>query len=341
MKPKLFIRFAVGLFLCLSIMSCKDKKPGLAPLSGTANEILVVMNKTQWDGAPGDTVKQWFGQQQLGLPQPEPVFNIINLPQDFFDKSFKAYRSILNVNISPDIDSAKIYFKDSPWAATQKYFQIDAPDDAAFFRIFDANKQAMLDVFLKSEQDRLVDFYKKNPDSKIYNFFKDNYHLYLSFPAEYIINKESKDFVWISRETGKDSKGFIFIQRPYKDIAQFQYQAIMDTVMSELQRNIPGPLPGSYMTLDTVTPMISQTYNYDEDHYAVLMRGLWTVTNDFMAGPFVLNVVLDQRNNRVLYMMGYVYAPDDKKRNKMRQVEAILFTADLDYKEPAEGKSGK
>ncbi len=26
-------------------------------------------------------------------------------------------------------------------------------------------------------------------------------------------------------------------------------------------------------------------------------------------------------------MMGYVYAPDDKKRNMVRQVEAIVFSA--------------
>ena len=41
----------------------------------------------------------------------------------------------------------------------------------------------------------------------------------------------------------------------------------------------------------------------------------------------MLNVVLDKKNDRVVYMMGYVYAPDDKKRNMMRQVEAILFSA--------------
>lgn len=81
------------------------------------------------------------------------------------------------------------------------------------------------------------------------------------------------------------------------------------------------------MAIDTVTPLVMQTYNYDEDHYAVMMRGLWTVVNDFMGGPFVLNVVLDKENDRVVYMMGYVYAPDDKKRNMVRQVEAIVFSA--------------
>ena len=47
-----------------------------------------------------------------------------------------------------------------------------------------------------------------------------------------------------------------------------------------------------------------------EIHYALLIRGLWTAENDFMGGPFVLNVVLDEKNSRIIYMMGYVYAPD-------------------------------
>lgn len=340
MKRTLFFKLALGTLITLGVVACKDKKPGLVPLSGSANEVLVIMDKTPWNGAAGDTVKAWFGQEQLGLPQPEPMFHIINLPQDFFDKSFKAYRSILNVNISPDVDSARIVFKDGPWAKTQKYYQIEAPDEASFIRIFDQYKQQMLHTFLQAEQDRLVDLYKKSPNSKIYNLFKNTYHLSLSFPAEYIINKDSTDFVWISRETGKDSKGFIFIQRPYKDIAQFQFQAIIDTVNKVLEQNIPGPLAGSYMALDTVAPVATETYNYDRTHYAVLMRGLWMVKNDYMGGPFVLNVVLDQKNNRILYLLGYVYAPEDKKRNKVREIEAILFTLDLDDQGSAE-VSGK
>ena len=29
--------------------------------------------------------------------------------------------------------------------------------------------------------------------------------------------------------------------------------------------------------------------------------------------------------------MGYVYAPEDKKRNLLRQVESIVFSMNLDY----------
>ena len=79
--------------------------------------------------------------------------------------------------------------------------------------------------------------------------------------------------------------------------------------------------------------MTAAQYEYDGKHYAMLIKGLWTVENDFMAGPFVLNVVLDQKSNRVIYMMGYVYAPDEEKRNKLRQVESIIFSMKLDYQE--------
>ena len=55
------------------------------------------------------------------------------------------------------------------------------------------------------------------------------------------------------------------------------------------------------------------------------------VQNDFMGGPFVINTVLDEEHNRIIYMMAYVYAPDGKKRNMLRQVENILYTVDFSY----------
>lgn len=333
MKPTPLLKITIGVFLLAAVVACKEKRKALPVISGSSNEVLIVMDKAEWQGPLGDTVKQWFTQEQIGLPQPEPMFDIINLPLAFFDKNVKTYRNVLVTKISPEIDSASIHFKDSPWARTQKYFEIDAPDKAAFLKVFEANKQKMLDVFLKAEQDRLITNYKKNPNAEIYRLFRDKYQLSWSFPTGYIINKDTADFVWISRETRVDSRGIIFFQKEYKDAAQFDKQAIVDSVNTELRKFIPGPLPKTYMALDTVAPVVAKTYKYEGKHYAVMMRGLWMVVNDFMGGPFVLNVVLDQENNRILYMMGYIYAPDDKKRNMLRQVEAILFTAGLDYKE--------
>lgn len=284
------------------------------------------MDKNDWDSAAGDTVKDWFRQEQPGLPQPEPMFDVINLPRSSFEGNIKAYRNIVYAEISPAVKEPVFEFKESPWVKSQKYFRILAPGKEAFIREFNAHKEEMLRVFLNAERERQIALYKRKPEPKIADFFKDKYKLYCYVPTGYNINKDLKDFVWVSMETKVDSRGLVVMQRKYDGMGQFNYRRIIDTVNAELRRNIPGPLAGSYMAIDTVTPLLAETYNYDENHYAVMMRGLWTVVNDFMGGPFVLNVVLDEKNDRVLYMMGYVYAPDDKKRNMVRQVEAILFS---------------
>ena len=77
--------------------------------------------------------------------------------------------------------------------------------------------------------------------------------------------------------------------------------------------------------------MTAATYNYQGAYYAVMIRGLWNVQNDFMGGPYVINTILDEEHNRIIYMMAYVYAPEGKKRNILRQVENILYTVDIDY----------
>ncbi len=56
------------------------------------------------------------------------------------------------------------------------------------------------------------------------------------------------------------------------------------------------------------------------------MRGVWNVEHDFMGGPFVSYTFVDPGNNQIVTIYGYVYHPNKKKRNLLRQVEAILYS---------------
>ena len=129
----------------------------------------------------------------------------------------------------------------------------------------------------------------------------------------------------------QDSRGFIFFQKEYEDESQLNYQVSLDDVNEQIGKYIPGPLDSTWMALDMKTPMSAANYQYEGKHYAMLVRGLWQVENDYMGGPFVLNVVLDEQRNRILYMMAYVYAPDGEKRNLIRQVESIIFSMNIDF----------
>ncbi|PKO95255.1 MAG: hypothetical protein CVU14_11815 [Bacteroidetes bacterium HGW-Bacteroidetes-9] len=59
---------------------------------------------------------------------------------------------------------------------------------------------------------------------------------------------------------------------------------------------------------------------------AVEMRGLWEVRKDFMGGPFVSYTFVDKKNNLVVTLDGYVYAPNEAKRDFLKQVQAILLS---------------
>lgn len=338
MKAVIFVKLMLVAVIC-SLFSCKDVKNPLSTISGGVNEVLVVMNNEWWDGPVGDSVKLFLSQDQPGLPQPEPIFDVLHLPISFFDKNLKSHRNVLIVEISASVDSNALIFTDSPWARTQKYFRIQAKNPEAFYPLFDENKERIMGVFLKAERDRLAAVYKKTGTAKIMDLFKNKYQILLSCPEGYNINKDTTDFIWISRETQHDSRGVVFFQEEYVNEGQFNYMVIQEKVNDILKAYIPGPLKGSYMILNTVAPISSVTYNYDGRFYAVLQRGLWEVENDFMGGPFILNVVLDKAENRVLYMFGYVYAPEDKKRNMLRQVESVVFTMDIEAPEAPKKES--
>lgn len=336
MKTSLSIHLLV-LGLIFSMMGCKDSaKPGLLPpVSGKANEVLIVMNKALQDGPVGDSLKAFFKQEQPGLPQSEAIMDILSLPPQMFEKTVKSHRNVLMVKINQDIDSASLTLMESPWSRSQKYFEIKAPNEEAFFNLFNKNKEQIMGIFLKAERDRLINVYKSASNSNIFNLFKDKYDLLLYVPSGYNLNKDTNDFVWLSQETRKDSKGIIFFQEKYEDPSQFTYQFIQERMNEELKKYVPGPLKNTYMALDMAIPATVVNYQFN-GHYTILIRGLWMVENDFMAGPYMLNAVLDQDNNRIIYMMGYVYAPESEKRNKLREVEAIMFSMDIDYQKKEE-----
>ena len=61
-----------------------------------------------------------------------------------------------------------------------------------------------------------------------------------------------------------------------------------------------------------------------------------------MGGPFVSHIRLDEENQRVVVVEGFVYAPETNKRNYIRRLEAALFTLRLPGEfEAASGEESK
>ena len=64
-------------------------------------------------------------------------------------------------------------------------------------------------------------------------------------------------------------------------------------------------------------------------NFALEVRGLWKMENDFMGGPFYSLTVVDESRGRLLTMEGYAYAPYFDKRPYIRELEGVIKQSTL------------
>ena len=111
----------------------------------------------------------------------------------------------------------------------------------------------------------------------------------------------------------------------YTDTIAFNYNKIIEVRDSITKLYIPGSIDNSYMTTSkTIMPQFAPI-NFN-GNYAVETRGLWETEVDFMGGPFISITSVDEKRMRVVTVEGYVYYPNNKKRDKLKQMESILHT---------------
>jgi hypothetical protein len=297
-------------------------------ISGKAGELIVVVPKETWDGKVGEVMKKVLLQPQIGLPQDEPLFTIIDIPPAAFKDIFKTSRNIINVRISPTLDSAKVEFKEDVWAWPQAVVNIHAKSTNDFIDLFDRNSEKILAFMLKAERERLQINYEKYADKAIKNTLLKKFNIQLNVPSGFTLAINKENFVWLRYDTPDITQGIAVYTFPYQSDSTFTSDFLLHKRDSVLKENIEGSVAGSYMATEHQLPAHFQVFKF-KNNYSADMRGLWKMENDFMGGPFVNLSVLDIANNRVVVLDGFVYAPRFDKRNYLRQVEAMIYSLGL------------
>ena len=92
--------------------------------------------------------------------------------------------------------------------------------------------------------------------------------------------------------------------------------------------NIPGPDVPDTKTFQ-ITERIFRPYVFSAEvggFNAAEVRGMWEISGYPMAGPFVSYIVNDTINQRKLVVEGFVFAPNQEKRDYLFELEAIIKT---------------
>lgn len=132
--------------------------------------------------------------------------------------------------------------------------------------------------------------------------------------------------MWIRKETTHNSQGFIIYTYDFVDTMAFEQARIISFRDAITEEFVPGPAVGSYMIVaKEYAPILSKRIGLN-NMFAVETRSLWRLEGDFMGGPFVSYTFVDERNNKVITIDGYVYAPNKPKRDLMIQMESMVHS---------------
>lgn len=328
MKRNVF--FAAALLLVLALTAC-DEKSNISKkdrsTGGTSEILVVTQNDEQWNGMIGDSIRHYFLDYQYGLPQPESMNELAHINVSGFSDMFKKHKCILEVEINPNIEKATAETAENLWAAPQRYVKITAPSRSAWVELFEKQRDVYALWFRKVERERIMSVFRPTVDNDIRNAIAKKMGFELTLPQGFYIAKDEPDFMWIRKELERSSACIVIYQTPYLDTAQFSVQSLVAMRNLMMQKYIPGPSEGSYMSTETefVPPMVSFAPEFPAG-YAVEMRGMWRVENDFMGGPFVSYTFADNRSGNLVTVEGYYYEPNQKKRNQLLQLESIIYS---------------
>ncbi len=333
MKQAIFLATIV---FTLIASGCKTRPNAHKPSpSGKAGVMIIVMDDNVKNTEAGKKLWDMMVQPMLGLPQDEPLFDVSVIPNSAVSDFMKTYRNLIMVKMGDGVEKEGIFFYKETWAQTQALVRINAKTPESLLSLVEKNEIKLVGFFIRAERDRLTSYYNTTFNKELKDKIKNKWNYNMTIPRDFSLRKETKNFLWMSQETASSSLGLLMYEVDYVGKGSFSKEYLLNERNKILQEEVPGPTSGSYMTTELNFPVLYQVVKIPGDTASVLLRGLWKVQGDMMGGPFMSMAHLDKKDKKIIVTEGYSYNPQKpKKRNMMRQLEAILYS----YK-PVEEKS--
>jgi hypothetical protein len=313
--------------LIFILESCKDKDPSssLPNVTGRAGEVVLVIDNDYWNAEIGQELKKRFIASCPALPQDEPMFDLTHIPPGAFTNIFRTHRTLISVKVDKSYEEPKIAVQKNIWAKPQMIINVVAPNEEELLELVKKRGNIIVERILEKEMERYAQGYKKFEEITIGDRLEQKFGYRLTIPRGYSLDVDTTDFVWIeSRGHGDLTQGILVYSYPIPEI-ELSTGLIFAKRDQFTKRFVPGPSRNSYMAVEHEADYLRREINVNGID-VIETRGLWYVRNDFMGGPFVTFTIVDNEDNRVLNFDAFVYAPQFKKRDYLRQLEAILYT---------------
>ena len=268
----------------------------------------------------GDTdsiVTRILTEDVPSLPQPEPLCKLIQVKKGKTKGSYLLVRTRIIVNITDKDFAVKLNHDEN--AAPQNIIRINARSVQQLRERLNGEKLRQL--VDEAELEHLAEMISNNPskqNKEMQEEVKKTFGLDMKIPVSMNASKKAKDFIWISNNASTGMQNLLVMkvkseERRMKNSNAFHVndKAQIDSI---LRTNMPGETDSMYMVISHLSE-----------------RGLWEMKGDAMGGPYVMHRIHRQTSKAAkpgysLYIIGFVYAPEMKKKILIKQLEAAIST---------------
>ena len=316
-----------GCLLLLFLANCSTGgRNGKLPKStGMPYEVVL-------EGDTDSIVTKMLTEDVTGLPQPEPLCRLIQVKKGKTRGNYLLVRTRIIVNIgerdsesrgkreTSDNRDFSVTLRHDENASPQNIIRITARSAQQLRERLNGEK--LRHIVDEVELKHLADIISCNPskqNKEMQDEIKKMFGIDMKIPAAMNASKKAKDFIWISNNASSGMQNLLVFrakneeqragkvkseERRMKNSNAFHVnvndKALIDSI---LRTNMPGETDSMYM----VIPHLSE-------------RGLWEMKGDAMGGPYVMHRIHN------LYIIGFVYAPEMKKKILIKQLEAAIST---------------
>ena len=331
MKNKIIIMNRhIYLFLIAALLlavSCKQKSSPVFTVksdnfsTGKAGEMILAIDTAYWTPAARTRIRDIMQQPQPAINQIEPMFDVLQCSNKELQASFIRHRNILQFDYNPNYSNNSYELKKDPYTSPQIHVVLRGNNQDSCMALFLSHQDEIIKAMYNNDIARLQIAHRKLNEPDLEKKIQDKFGISMTVPSGYTVGREEKDFLWLLFRTPKNDR-FVMI---YKSPA---YELTTDNIVYERNRitkaYIQGAVQGAYpIVADMEGYPLSREYKIGY-HNGVELRGLWASVRDKMGGPFYSYTMLSPDKKSCITIDGFVYAPQEKKRDYLREVESIV-----------------
>ena len=288
-----------GCLLFLFLASCSPgggRNRKLPKSTGQPYEVVL-------EGDTDSIVTKILTEEVPALPQPEPLCRLIQVKKGKIHGSYLLVRTRIVVNIPAAEFSVRLSRNEN--ASPQTVIRISARSLQQLREKL--NPEKLRQLVDETELEHLASIISTNPSKQnreMQQLVKKNFGISMIIPAEMQASKKAKNFIWISNNASSGMKNLIIMR-----VKSEERRAEKHQIDSMLRTNMPGETDSMYM----VIPVLAK-------------RGLWEIKGDAMGGPYVMQRIRRGKTEDEIIIIGFVYAPEMKKKILIKQLEAAIST---------------